>query len=127
MAATGSLANVFRGYTVDDGTYSFDSASFFPQRPCNRLDSADMSSIAPSEPGAFVVPTLVDLLEQVASPPKDAINATCNVSIGMPGLDAASQCVWETVSSVSRFVADAEWTQVEVRKSYFQLLNRSPA
>lgn len=95
--------------------YSVGAATF-PRYPCNRLDAADIRAITPAEPGVFVVPTLMTLVDQSAS---SRTNATCNVAStdGMPGLDARSNCSWDTVSSASRFVTDAEWVVIEVRLS----------
>ena len=108
-----SSSPAFTGYVTRGSSYAYDNGAWFSQRQCNRLDAADIGSIAPVAPSIVVIPTLMTTFDQVARLPGGG--GLCNSSAGMPGLDATSNCSWVSVQVLSRFVADAEWFQIEVR------------
>lgn len=109
-SSSSSLA--FTGYVTRGGSYAYDNGAWFSQRQCNRLDAAEIGTIAPVAPSIVVIPTLMTTFDQVARPPGGV--GSCDSSVGMPGLDATSNCSWASVQALSRFVADAEWFQIEV-------------
>lgn len=105
-------------YAVHDGVYTYGSTSFL-QRPCNRLDVADINSKSPTLPGAFL-PTMMSLVSEVPVSKGSALNVSCGTE-SMPGLDAFANCTWSTVAVTSHFVADAEWIRLEVSAPFHLL------